>query len=76
MKYNEYVKIISTIPRPNYRPIFNTKGRLIICLIEYRVMDEIHYVINAMLRVYKSNEIGFSIVYGTANKDFIEKKYN
>ena len=38
-------------------------------------MDEIHYVINAMLRIYKSNEIGFSIVYGKTNKHFIESKY-
>lgn len=75
MRYDEYVKIISTIPEPNYKPIFNTKGKLIICLIEYRIMDEIKYVINAMLRVYKSSEIGFSIVYGNINKQFIESKY-
>ena len=34
MRYDEYTKIISTIPEPNYKPIFNTKGKLIICLMK------------------------------------------
>ena len=76
MKYDKYVELISNIPKPNYVPEFNNGGKLIVCLIEYRIMDEIDYVINALLRVYNANEIGFSIVHGEKNKEYVKKYEN
>ena len=37
MKYNDYLNIISKIGLPKDIPEFNTEGKLIICLIEYRI---------------------------------------
>lgn len=68
-----YLNTIKKIPKPNKKINFNTKGRLNICLIECRVMDEIEYVLNALLRVYDSSDIGLTIVCGTLNKPFVEK---
>ena len=68
--------LLKNIPSPENIPCFNKGGKLIICLIEYRIMPEIDWVINAVLRVYKSSEIGFSIVYGTKNASYIEERYS
>ena len=78
MRIPSYNKLLKRIPAPDETntPVFNTKGRLIITLVEYRVMDEIEWVINAMCRVYNTpGEIGFAIVHGTVNADWLETKY-
>ena len=36
----EYNNILQKIPVPNNIPIFNTKGRLVIVLLEFRIMPE------------------------------------
>ena len=76
-KTHEYYNMVSKIPYPygNDLPIFNTQGKLIIALFEFRPLEDIHSVINAVLQVYNSFEIGLAIVYGKNNKDFIEAKY-
>ena len=55
--------------------IFNNEGKLIICLIEFRQMEEIKYVIYSILSVYKSLEIGLAFVYGTGNAKYIENTF-
>jgi len=78
MRIPSYTNVLKRIPGPdeNNPPKFNTGGRLIVSLIEYRIMDEIEWVINALLRVYdKPEEIGFAIVHGTINHDYLENKY-
>mgnify|MGYP001173752247 FL=1 len=75
VRKNMYNDMLKSIPAPENIPEFNTEGKLIICLIEYRIMDEIEWVINAMLRVYDSKEIGFSIIHGTTNNDYIQERY-
>tara|TARA_Y100000992_G_scaffold168904_1_gene113465 strand:- start:142 stop:909 length:768 start_codon:yes stop_codon:yes gene_type:complete len=76
MKYNDYLNIISKIGLPKDIPEFNTEGKLIICLIEYRIMEEIKYVLNAVLNIYDSKDIGLSIVYGLENKEYIEDNFS
>ena len=75
MKYSDYLQIIKSIPKPTYIPTFNLNGKLIICLIEYRIMEEIEYVINAVLQVYDSNEIGLAIVHGTNNSKYVQELF-
>ena len=73
---NRYYDLISKIPYPYIDvPVFNTHGKLIIALFEFRVLREIKHVINAILNVYHSYEIGFSIVHGECNKDYIKKEF-
>ena len=54
---------------------FSKSGKLIICLIEFRLMEEIKYVIYALLSVYSPNEIGLAFVYGKLNKKYIEETF-
>lgn len=76
MRIPSYTNVLKRIPKPEQIPAFNKEGKLIICLVEYRIMDEIDYVINAMLRVYdKPEEIGFAIVFGKTNEKHIREKY-
>ena len=75
MRRQQYNELLKRIPSPTSIPEFNTEGRLIICLVEFRIMDEIEQVINAVLRVYEPHEIGLSIVYGTQNASYIESLY-
>ena len=51
MRRQQYNELLKRIPSPTSIPEFNTEGRLIICLVEFRIMDEIEQVINAVLRV-------------------------
>ena len=76
-KHEDYYNLISYIEYPYGKdlPIFNTHGKLIIALFEFRAMKEIHSVINAVLQVYNSIEIGLAIVYGKNNKKFVESNY-
>lgn len=76
MRNEIYNHLLSRIPSPENVPCFNTSGKLIICLVEYRIMPEVEWVINAALRVYKPCDIGFSIVYGKKNAQFIEERYS
>jgi len=71
----QYDEILSKIPAPMKVPEFNTGGKLIISLIEYRIMPEIEWVVNAILRVYESHEIGFAVVHGTKNADYIKTRF-
>lgn len=66
-----YTEVIKKIPEPDEVQTFNIKGKLNVCLIECRIMDEIKYVLNALLRVYKSNDIGLTIICGNENKIFV-----
>ena len=76
MRIPSYTNVLKRIPKPEKTPVFNKGGKLIICLVEYRIMDEIDYVINAMMRVYdKPEEIGFAIVFGKNNDKYIRDKY-
>tara|TARA_B110000305_G_scaffold161137_1_gene178308 strand:+ start:15735 stop:17657 length:1923 start_codon:yes stop_codon:yes gene_type:complete len=75
--YNErkqtYFNLIKQIPSPDINKTisFNNSGKLTVCLIEYRIMEEIKYVLNALLHVYNSNEIGLTIVCGNTNVQYI-----
>jgi hypothetical protein len=78
MRIPSYTSVLKRIPQPdkNNPPKFNKGGRLIVALVEYRIMDEIDWVINALLRVYdKPEEIGFSIVHGNINSKYLQDKY-
>ena len=70
-KYNVYNEVLKKIPTPQQPPVFKTSGKLNICLIEYRPMNEILYVLNALLRVYKACDIGLTIVCGNKNESFV-----
>ena len=77
MRIPSYTSVLKRIPQPdkNNPPKFNKGGRLIVALVEYRIMDEIDWVINALLRVYdKPEEIGFSIVHGNINSKYQNQK--
>jgi len=76
-KYKEYYELIKNIEYPydNDIPIFNTHGKLIIALFEFRPINEIKWVINALLHVYNNIDIGFSIVYGKNNEKFILENF-
>ena len=74
-RHKEYNDILSQIPKPTETPEFQYSGKLMVCLVEFRDMPEIDWVINALLRVYPSNEIGFSIVCGTRNYASIHERY-
>ena len=78
MRIPSYTNVLKRIPQPDKSnpPKFNKGGRLIVALVEYRIMDEIDWVINALLRVYdKPEEIGFSIVHGNVNSKYLQDKY-
>lgn len=68
---NQFYDVISKIPSIDYIPEFNQEGKLIICMIEFRIMDSIKHVINSVLRIYKPDEIGLCIIHGSVNKKFI-----
>ena len=68
----EYYSVIKQIPHINN--IVNLKcdwGKLMFCLIEFRIMEEMKHVINSILNIYNSSEIGLAIVFGNHNKDFV-----
>mgnify|MGYP001253356247 CR=1 FL=1 len=81
-KHTEYNNILYQLDElHNYRMKrhsklnFSTSGKLIICLIEFRKMIEIKYVIYALLSIYNPEEIGLAFVYGNLNKEFIEETF-
>jgi hypothetical protein len=71
-KLVEYTNLLSHIPTPNKSPIFQSSGKLLICLIEFRELHEIQWVMNAIVKVYPKCDVGAAIVYGTENADFVE----
>ena len=73
-RHKEYFEILSQINPPS-NPVLNTGGKLIVCLIEFRPMVEIKYVIWALFKSYNPSDIGLSIVYGNRNKEFVEKEF-
>ena len=61
-KHRQYNDILKRIKLKRI-PKFNTGGRLCICLVEFRNMIEIDYVIRAVLKQYSCDyEIGLSVV--------------
>jgi len=72
---NQFYDVISKISLIDYIPEFNKKGKLIICMIEFRIMDSIKHVINSVLRIYKPEEISLCIVHGNVNKKFIYENF-
>lgn len=71
-KKNYYNNVIKNIPSLFHsKQNFKISGLLNICLIEYRIMDEIKWVLNALLQVYNSDEIGLTIVCGNHNVCYI-----
>jgi hypothetical protein len=72
---NQFYDVIYKIPSIDYIPEFNQKDKLIICMIEFRIMDSIKHVINSVLRIYKPDEIGLCIVHGNFNKKFIYENF-
>ena len=81
-KHTEYNNILYQLDElHNYRMKrkgklnFSTSGKLIICLIEFRKMIEIKYVIYALLSIYNPEEIGLAFVYGNLNKEYIEETF-
>ena len=62
-RHREYNSVLKKM-KIKRKPKFNTQGRLCICLIEFRNMIEIDYVIRAVLKMYPGDyEIGLSLVY-------------
>ena len=56
-RHEEYYNTLKQIPAPQSDVEFNEGGKLIVCLIEFRIMEEIKYVLYALLQVYKPNAI-------------------
>ena len=69
----KYINLIKNIKHNRESIIFKKTGRLTFCLIEFRVMPEIEYVINSILKIYEPCEIGLTLVFGNLNKDYIYK---
>ena len=75
-RHKEYNNVLKKI-KIKRKPRFNTEGRLCICLIEFRNMIEVDYVMRAVFKMYPGDyEIGLSIVYGNKNKDLVESLYS
>lgn len=68
-----YDSVISKIENPynDFEIKFNESGKLVICLIEYRILIRIKYVLNALLNVYSPYEIGLTIICGSSNYEYI-----
>nr|QBK86789.1 MAG: NAD dependent epimerase/dehydratase [Marseillevirus LCMAC103] len=74
VRAKQYRDLLARIPPPRSPPVFNKGGRLVVCLVEFRVMPEIAWVLNAVCRVYgRDGEIGLAIVHGTDNKRHVEQ---
>jgi hypothetical protein len=72
---SEYFDTIQKITVDINLPVFNTGGKLIIALFEWRAMNEMKLVLNAVLKVYNSEEIGLAIVHGTENEIFVKENF-
>ena len=74
-KKTQYYNILKQLNIDNNEKVFNKKGKLIICLIEFRPLKEIEHVMSAILKSYNPSEIGIAIMYGNKNKIYIEEKF-
>lgn len=72
---NQYNDILKKLDFRQCNITLNSSGRLIICLIEFREMIEMKYVIQAIFSTYEPNEIGLAIVHGNKNKVFVENLF-
>lgn len=73
-RQKSYWDMVKSIPKPEC-PTFNVGGQLLVCLIEYRIMDEIELVMRAVCSVYNPQEIGFAMVHGTHNEECVKKAF-
>tara|TARA_Y100000768_G_scaffold330457_1_gene269150 strand:- start:2482 stop:3546 length:1065 start_codon:yes stop_codon:yes gene_type:complete len=71
----EYFNTIEKITVDINLPVFNTGGKLIIALFEWRTIEAMKWVLNAVLKVYNSEEIGLAIVHGTKNEIFVKENF-
>ncbi len=69
----KYYQLVNQIqPYPLYPQIrFQTSGKLVIALFEFRPLELIKNVVNGILKIYKPEEIGLAIVFGTQNDSFV-----
>ena len=75
-KQKTYNEILSQLTVDNSSVLeFQKKGKLIICLIEFRPLKEIEHVMAAILKSYQPSEVGVAIMYGNKNKDFVESTF-
>ena len=74
-RHTEYNNILLKLPIIDQKITLQTSGKLIFCLIEFRLMLEIQYVIHALFSSYQPHEIGISIVYGTKNATYVEETF-
>tara|TARA_Y100001978_G_C23603429_1_gene389910 strand:- start:124 stop:957 length:834 start_codon:yes stop_codon:yes gene_type:complete len=72
----DYYTIVKQI-QSNIKNIkFNNGGKLVVCIVEFREMEEIINVVNCILRIYKPSEIGLCIMHGELNKSFVKKNFS
>ena len=75
-RQKDYYSILNELKiNKNKEFIFKPSGKLIICLIEFRIQQEIENVMAAVLKVYNPDEIGIAVMYGNKNKDYIESLF-
>lgn len=75
-KNREYYELLKKIPTASLsQRSCKTSGKLIVCLIEFREMPEIEYVMNALFQVYEPEEIGIAIMFGNDNAAYIRERY-
>ena len=70
-KHIEYNLYLSQLKIDNTPLTFLKRGKLVVCLIEFRPLREIEHVLAAVMKIYKPSEIGISIMYGNLNKDYV-----
>ena len=67
-----YDTLIKSIPALPESAVFNNRGRLNVCIIEYRPQRETEYILRALLQVYTPNEIGLTFVCGNNNERYVK----
>lgn len=72
-QYNDIMKQLKLDDKSSY--LCNKSGKLIICLIEFRLLHEIEHVISAVTKIYNDGEVGIAIMHGNINKSYIESKF-
>lgn len=75
-KHVEYNLYLSQLKIDNTPLTFLKRGKLVVCLVEFRPLLEIEHVLAAVMKIYKPSEIGISIMYGNLNKDYVESKFS
>jgi len=75
IRERQYYDLLRSVPEYKGRKYFQTSGKLIIALFEFRPLPEIRSVVNALLRIYSPQEIGLAIVHGTQNERFVREMF-